>query len=86
MILASGYYLFLDGGWDIIYFFLTYSMIFFFLVVAVSWKVLKSTTYIKPGTADLHLGDLKREIDSYELTYTSRGRGIAGSFFDRLFE
>ena len=86
MILASGYYLFLDGGWDIMYFFLTYAMIGFFLVVAVCWKVLKRTTYVKPGTADLQLGNMKQEIDVYEMTYTPKEPGKLSNLLNRVLK
>lgn len=68
MILASGYYLFLDGGWNIMWFFLTYAMIAFFSVAMVFWKIYKRSVYIKPGTADLQMGGIKKEIDLYEET------------------
>lgn len=86
MILASGYYLFMEGGWDVMWFFLTYAMIGFFFVAAIFWKVVKRTKYVRPGTADLQLGGLKKEIDAYEAMYTPRESGKIGSLFNRIFE
>ncbi|TVY42493.1 General amino acid permease [Lachnellula occidentalis] len=86
MILASGYYLFLDGAWDIMYFFLTYAMLGFFFLAAIFWKVVKRTTYVKPGTADLELDGQKQEIDVYEAIYTPSESGKQGGFFNRMFE
>jgi len=86
MILASGYYLFLSGDWDIMYFFLTYAMVGFFLVAAVFWKLLKKTTYVRPGTADLQLGNLKTEIDLYEATYVLKEPGKLSNTFSRILK
>ncbi|KAH7024416.1 amino acid permease [Microdochium trichocladiopsis] len=66
MLFFSGYYLFTDGGWDVMWFFLNYGMIIFFVLAAGGWKLLKKSRYVKPGTADLSMGGLKEEIDTYE--------------------
>ncbi|KAK9414455.1 putative Amino acid permease [Seiridium unicorne] len=72
MLLAAGYDLFLDGGWDVMWFFLTYGMIGFFIVVFIAWKVFHRTSYVRPGSADVSLGGLKEEIDNYEALYVAR--------------
>ncbi|KAK6068046.1 general amino acid permease [Seiridium cupressi] len=72
MLLAAGYDLFLDGGWDVMWFFLTYGMIGFFIVVFIAWKVFHRTSYVRPGSADVSLGGLKEEIDDYEALYVAR--------------
>ncbi|KAJ5785308.1 amino acid permease [Penicillium pulvis] len=66
MLLAGGYDLFLKGGWSVMWFFLDYGMIGFFIVAFVGWKLVFRTKYVRPGSADLSLGGLKEEIDSYE--------------------
>ncbi|KAK8047823.1 hypothetical protein PG996_015887 [Apiospora saccharicola] len=72
MALAAGYDLFLDGGWDVMWFFLDYGMIGFFVVALVGWKTAFRTRYVRPGTADLSLGGLREEIDVYEALYVPR--------------
>ncbi|KAK8017419.1 hypothetical protein PG993_013745 [Apiospora rasikravindrae] len=72
MILAAGYDLFMDGGWDAMWFFLDYGMIGFFVLAFVFWKFAFKSTYIRPGTADLGIGGLRDEIDSYEAMYVPR--------------
>lgn len=86
MLLAGGYDLFLSGGWDVMWFFLDYGMIGFFIVAFIGWKVFKRTRYVRPGTADLTLGGLKGEIDSYEALYMPREQGMADKVLGRLFE
>jgi amino acid transporter len=84
MMLVSGYYLFMTGGWDTRDFFLTYTMIGVFVLAVIVWKVVRRTTYIRPGTADLQVDGLKREIDEYEEQYIPRPKSKM-AFLDRLF-
>ncbi|KAK8066946.1 hypothetical protein PG997_013693 [Apiospora hydei] len=72
MILAAGYDLFMDGGWDVMWFFLDYGMIGFFIVAFFFWKFAFKSTYVRPGTADLGIGGMREEIDSYEAMYVPR--------------
>ncbi|KAK8041411.1 hypothetical protein PG994_014418 [Apiospora phragmitis] len=72
MILAAGYDLFLDGGWDVMWFFLDYGMIAFFVAAFAFWKLAFRSTYVRPGTTDLSIGGLREEIDSYEAMYVPR--------------
>jgi len=76
MLFFSGYYLFVDGGWDIMWFFLNYGMILFFLLALGGWKIIKKTRYVKPGTADINLGGTKQEIDNYEELLVEREKSI----------
>lgn len=90
MTLVLGYNLFLAGGWDIASFFLNYVMIGVFVVMFVFWKLFRRTRYVRPGTADLQLGNIKREIDEYEesvyAAVSSEKRGKVARFVDRFFE
>lgn len=67
------------------YFFLDYTMIGFFVLCSVGWKVVKETRYKWPGTADLGLGGEKEEIDIYEAVYVEREEGRVGKFVNKLF-
>ncbi|KAJ9238496.1 hypothetical protein DTO169E5_4696 [Paecilomyces variotii] len=84
MMLVSGYYLFMNGGWDTRSFFLTYTIIGVFVLAFVLWKFVQRTTYIRPGMADLQVGGLKKEIDEYEEQYIARPKSKM-AFLDRLF-
>ncbi|KPI45838.1 General amino acid permease AGP2 [Cyphellophora attinorum] len=86
MLLASGYNLFLTGGWDLKWFFLTYSMIGFFVVLFIGWKLWFKTTYVRPGTADISIGGLKDEIDEYEALYMPRPRGKVLRLLGKVFD
>jgi len=86
MLLAGGYDLFLKGGWDLMWFFLTYAMIGFFIVAFVFWKLVFKSTYVRPGTADLSLGGLREEIDAYEATFVPKERGRVGRALNKVFE
>jgi amino acid transporter len=86
MLLAGGYDLFLKGGWDLMWFFLTYAMIGFFIVAFVFWKVVFKSTYVRPGTADLSLGGLREEIDAYEATFVPKERSRVGRVLNKVFE
>ncbi|KXJ87270.1 amino acid permease [Microdochium bolleyi] len=72
MLIFSGWSLFTDGGWDVMWFFLDYGMIAFFVLAYAGWKIVKRTKYVRPGTADLSLGGLKEEIDTYETLHEPR--------------
>ncbi|KAJ5537270.1 amino acid permease [Penicillium frequentans] len=84
MLLAGGYDLFLKGGWSVMWFFLDYGMIGFFIVAFVGWKLVFRTKYVRPGTADLSLGGLKEEIDSYE-TIHGTDRPTKSGVLHKLF-
>ncbi|KAJ5712555.1 hypothetical protein N7493_009023 [Penicillium malachiteum] len=75
MVLAGGYDIFLKGGWSVMWFFLDYGMIGFFAVAFVGWKLAFRTKYVTPGTADLSLGGLKEEIDTYEAIHATGSEG-----------
>ena len=64
-------------------FFLSYTMVGFFPIVFVFWKVYKKTKYVRPGTADLSLGGPKEEIDEYEATYVPRDQSKISEWIDR---
>ncbi|KAK7425546.1 hypothetical protein QQZ08_007987 [Neonectria magnoliae] len=86
MLLAGGYNLYLSGGWEIMWFWLTYGMIAFFLIAFVSWKLIFKTKYVWPGTADLSLGGLKEEIDNYEAIYIPSVPGKVDKMLNKLFQ
>lgn len=86
MLLAGGYDLFLTGGWDVMWFFLDYAMIGFFILAFAFWKICLRSKYIQPGTADLSLGGLKKEIDDYEAAYVPREKGRIDNIFAKVFE
>jgi amino acid transporter len=82
----AGYDLFLDGGWDVMWFFLDYGMIGFFILAFVFWKLVWRSKYIRPGTADLGLGGLKEQIDNYEAVHVTREPGRVGRIVNKVFE
>lgn len=84
MLLLLGYDLFIAGGWDITYFFLDYTFLAAFPLAVVFWKVIKRTTYVRPGKADLKVGGLVLEIDEYEQFATPESRGWTTVAVDRL--
>ncbi|CZR55828.1 related to amino acid transporters [Phialocephala subalpina] len=86
ILLLQGYDLFVAEGWSIEYFFLDYTMIGFFILCFVFWKVVKRTKYVRPGTADIYLGGTKKEIDLYESLYTPRVETKLGAWFNRFFD
>lgn len=86
MTFITGYSIFIRGNWDITSFFLTYSLVGGFLVAIVFWKLVRGTTYVRPGTADLQLGSLKTDIDIYEELYVPPQKGKWVGFLDRIFE
>jgi amino acid transporter len=84
--LILGYTVFIDGHWDITTFFTSYLMIGFFIVAFVFWKLFKRTNYVRPGTADLQLGDIKAQIDLYEALYEPPKRGKISGWLNSWFE
>lgn len=86
MLLACGYNLFLAGGWDTMWFFLTYGMIGFFVVAFVFGKLYYKTTYVRPGTADISIDGLKEEIDAYEALLMPREKGKVSKILGKIFE
>ncbi|OIW24524.1 amino acid permease [Coniochaeta ligniaria NRRL 30616] len=86
MLLAAGYDLFINGGWDVMWFFLDYGMIAFFVLAFVFWKVVFRSRYVRPGTADLSLGGLREEIDNYEALHVSREKGKVDKVLAKIFE
>lgn len=86
MSLALGYNLFIDGQWDTTLFITSYGMVGFFPAAFVVWKVVKRTTWVRPGTADLRLGTTKDDIDLYETLFEPKKRGKLSGWFNGLFE
>ncbi|KAL1642523.1 hypothetical protein SLS61_009674 [Didymella pomorum] len=86
VLLMAGYDLFLDGGWDVMWFFLDYGMIGFFILAFVFWKLVWRSKYVRPGTADLGLGGLKEQIDNYETVHVPREPGRVGRIVNKVFE
>ncbi|GLA19331.1 hypothetical protein AnigIFM62618_007000 [Aspergillus niger] len=86
MTLIIGFEIFIDGQWDVQTFFLDYTMVGFFVVAYGFWKVVKRTRYVWPGTADLGLGGLKKEIDEYEAGLVVPVRKGVRGFWNGLFE
>ncbi|KAJ5307473.1 hypothetical protein N7476_008129 [Penicillium atrosanguineum] len=85
MVLAGGYDLFLKGGWDVMWFFLDYGMIGFFIIAFLGWKFCVKTKYVWPGNADLSLGGLREEIDTYEALHLPRQEGKVGMVLNKFF-
>lgn len=67
--LLLGFDVFVDmpNNWSIKYFFLNYSMLAFYVVMFLGWKIFKKTKYLKPMEVDLGLGEAKNEIEAYEM-------------------
>ncbi|GLA40657.1 hypothetical protein AnigIFM63309_008491 [Aspergillus niger] len=86
MTLIIGFEIFIDGQWDVQTFFLDYTMVGFFVVAYGFWKVVKRTRYVWPGTADLGLGGLKKEIDEYEAGVVVPVRKGVRGFWNGLYE
>lgn len=86
MALVLGYTVFINGNWDITTFFTSYTMVGFFPLAFISWKIIKRTKYVPPGTADLNLGTVKDDIDLYETLYEPPKRGKVGTFLNKFFE
>ncbi|KAL4936390.1 hypothetical protein BDV06DRAFT_216705 [Aspergillus oleicola] len=75
MALVLGYTVFIEEQWDTTMFFTSYTMVGFFVVASVGWKVVRRTRYVRIGEADLKLGTTKDEIDLYEALYEKPRRG-----------
>lgn len=86
MTLVLGYTVFINGQWDTTTFFTSYTMVGFFVVALLGWKVLKRTRYVRVGEADLKIGSTKDDIDLYEELYEKPKRGRVGDFLNRWFE
>jgi amino acid transporter len=86
MTLILGYNVFIKGHWDLTSFFLDYVMVGFFILAFLFWKIFKRTKYVRPGTADLALGDTKNEIDTYEAAYRPKNRGKVAAAINGIFE
>ncbi|KAL4878783.1 amino acid permease/ SLC12A domain-containing protein [Aspergillus karnatakaensis] len=86
MTLVLGYTVFITGHWDTTTFFTSYTMVGFFVAAFVFWKVVKRTTYVRLGTADLKLGSTKDDIDLYEALYERPRRGKVGGWLNGWFE
>ena len=84
--LVLGYEVFVTDNWDITMFFTRYTMIGLFPLAVIVWKLLRRTTYVRPGTADVALGSTKGEIDLYEELYEPPKRGKLSGWFNGLFE
>ncbi|KAL4790968.1 amino acid permease/ SLC12A domain-containing protein [Aspergillus venezuelensis] len=86
MTLVLGYTVFIKGKWDTTTFFTSYTMVGFFVVAFLGWKVLRRTRYVRLGEADLGLGGIKEEIDTYEGLYEKPRRGRVGGWLNGWFE
>lgn len=86
MVLVLGYNVFIHGQWDITTFFTSYTMVGFFIVAFVFWKLVKRTKYVPLGTADLNLGSTKSDIDLYEELYEPPQRGKISGYLNSFFE
>ncbi|KAH8803586.1 general amino acid permease [Xylogone sp. PMI_703] len=86
MTLVLGYTVFIHGNWDNTSFFTNYTMVGFFIVATIFWKVFRRTTYVRPGTADLQLGSVKSDIDLYEELYEKPKRGKISAYLNSFFE
>ncbi|KAL1860907.1 hypothetical protein Plec18167_003812 [Paecilomyces lecythidis] len=86
MTLIIGYTVFIHGEWDVTTFVTSYLMVGFFPVAFLFWKVVKRTRYVRPGTADLQLGNVKSDIDLYETLYEPRKRGKISGWINSFFE
>ncbi|KAL3459371.1 amino acid permease/ SLC12A domain-containing protein [Aspergillus heterothallicus] len=86
MTLILGYTVFINGHWDTTTFFTSYTMVGFFIVAFIFWKVVKRTKYVRLGEADLKLGRTKDDIDLYEALYEKPVRGKLGTYLNKWFE
>lgn len=84
--MVLGYNVFINGNWDTTTFFTSYTMVGFFPVAFLFWKILHRTKYVRPGTADLQLGSTKDDIDLYESLYEPPKRGKILGYLNGLFE
>lgn len=86
MALILGFDVFIDGYWSITSFFTNYTMIGFFIVAYLLWKLVHRTSYVRPGKADLQLGNVKSDIDLYESLYEPPKRGKISGYLNGFFE
>ncbi|KAJ5624938.1 hypothetical protein N7510_001247 [Penicillium lagena] len=86
MTLIIGYTVFINGEWDTTSFVTSYLMVGFFPVAYLFWKIIKRTRYVRPGDADLKLGNVKDDIDLYEALYEAPKRGKISGWLNSFFE
>ncbi|KAF9890623.1 hypothetical protein FE257_005754 [Aspergillus nanangensis] len=86
MTMVLGYTVFINGNWSTTTFFTNYTMVGFFIVAFVFWKVVRRTKYVTLGTADLKLGSIKDDIDLYETLYEPPRRGKILGYLNGFFE
>lgn len=86
MTLALGYDVFVHGNWNTTLFFTNYTMVGFFPVAFIFWKIVHRTKYVWPGTADIQLGETKNDIDRYEAHYRLPKRGKTLNYLNSFFE
>lgn len=86
MTLVMGYTVFIDGHWDTTTFFTSYTMLGFFPVAFLFWKIVRRTKYVRPSEADLKLGSTKDDIDLYEALYEPPKRGKILTWLNSFFE
>ena len=86
MTLIIGYTVFIHGEWDTTTFVTSYLMVGFFPVAFIFWKIVKRTSYVRPGDADLQLGNVKDDIDLYEALYEPKRRGKISGWLNSWFE
>lgn len=86
MTLVLGYDVFIHGNWDTTKFFTSYTMVGFFIVAYVFWKLFRRTRYVPLGTADVLLGTTKSDIDLYETLYEKPKRGKIAAYLNSFFE
>lgn len=86
MTLVMGYTVFIDGHWDTTSFFTSYTMLGFFPVAFLFWKIFRRTKYVRPSEADLKLGSTKDDIDLYEALYEPPKRGKILTWLNSFFE
>ncbi|KAI1342476.1 general amino acid permease [Xylariaceae sp. FL0016] len=79
-------------GFDIIYpfsakwFFLDYTLLAVFPILVVGWKLIKKTKYVKPGTGDLGLGGLVKEVNEYEDLVQPEPEGVIEKMFSGVWQ
>lgn len=86
MTLVIGYTVFINGEWSLTTFLTSYMMLGFFPTAFIVWKLIRRTKYVRPGTADLTLGNTKSDIDLYESLYEPPKRGKVSGWFNKAFE
>ena len=84
--LLLGYDVFIKGQWDTASFFTNYTMVGFFPIAFIVWKLVWRTKYIPAGDADLKIGTTKDDIDLYEALYEKPKRGKILDKLNSYFE